>query len=91
MPKIADVAGGANGVPYLHVAVGAPLEWDQIVPFFGRQEIVKGSVYSYYEFTSPSPLNDAEWRAQLPGAARPAWVSPFVSKAILSCPAKNPY
>ena len=91
MPKIADVAGGANGVPYLQVAVGAPLEWDQIVPFFGRQEIVKGSVYSYYEFALPAPLNDAEWRARLPGAARPAWVTPFMSKEILSCPAKNPY
>jgi hypothetical protein len=91
MPKIADVAGGANGVPYLNAAVGAPLEWDQIVPFFGRQEIVKGSVYSYYEFDWPAPLNDDEWRRRLPGASRPAWVAPFVSKEILSCPAKDPY
>ncbi|HUI43073.1 MAG TPA: DUF3160 domain-containing protein, partial [Terriglobia bacterium] len=91
LPKVADVAGGANGVPYLNAAVGAPLEWDQIVPFFGRQEIVKGSVYSYYEFTTPAPLNDAEWRARLSGVTRPAWVVSFVSKAILSCPAKDPY
>jgi hypothetical protein len=91
MPKIADVSGGKNGIPYWHVAVGAPLEWDQIVPFFGRQEIVKGSVYSYYEITWPTPLNDADWRARLPGATRPAWVTPFMSKEILSCPAKNPY
>ena len=42
-------------------AVGRPLEWDQVVPYFGRREIVKGSVYSYYEFTSPKPLNDLEW------------------------------
>ena len=91
MPKIADVSGGVNGIPYLHVAVGAALEWDQIVPFFGRQEIVKGSVYSYYEITWPTPLNDIDWRARLPGAARPAWVSPFMSKEILSCPAKDPY
>ena len=91
VPKIADVAGGANGIPYLNAAVGAPLEWDQIVPFFGRQEIVKGSVYSYYEFASPTPLNDAEWRAGLSVAARPAWAAPFVSKAVLSCPAKDPY
>ena len=85
------MAGGTNGVPYLNAAVGAPLEWDQIVPFFGRQEIVKGSIYSYYEFTSPAPLTDAEWRARLSGAARPAWVVPFMSKAILSCPAKDSY
>ncbi len=91
IPKIADVAGGANGIPYLNAAVGAPLEWDQVVPFFGRQEIVKGSVYSYFEFTSLAPINDAEWRARLAGAARPAWVTPFLSKEILSCPAKDPY
>jgi hypothetical protein len=91
MPKIADVAGGANGVPYLHSAVGAPLEWDQIVPYFGRREIVKGSVYSYYEFASPAPLDDAKWRTQLSGARRPAWVAPFMANEILSCPPKNPY
>jgi hypothetical protein len=91
MPKIADVAGGASGIPYLHSAVGAPLEWDQIVPFFGRREIVKGSVYSYYELQSPVPLSDNDWRARLAGAARPAWVVPFISNEILSCPAKDPY
>jgi hypothetical protein len=91
MPKIADVAGGANGIPYLHSAVGAPLEWDQIVPYFGRREIVKGSVYSYFEFPSAKPLTDTEWRARLAGEARPTWVAPFLSNEILSCPAKDPY
>jgi hypothetical protein len=91
MPKIADVAGGANGIPYLNAAVGAPLEWDQLVPFFGRREIVKGSVYSYYEFSSPTPLSDSDWLKQLPGAAPPAWVTPYMSKEILSCPAKDPF
>jgi len=60
MMKIADVAGGGE-VPYLEAAVGRPLEWDQVVPYFGRREIVKGSVYSYYEFPSPAPLTDLEW------------------------------
>jgi len=91
MPKIADVAGGAQGIPYLHSAVGAPLEWDQIVPYFGRREIVKGSVYSYYEFQSPVPLTDTEWRARLASEARPSWVMPFISNEILSCPPKDPY
>jgi hypothetical protein len=58
--KIADVAGGGE-VPYLESAVGRPLEWDQVVPYFGRREIVKGSVYSYYEFPSPTPLTDLDW------------------------------
>jgi hypothetical protein len=60
MMKIADVAGGV-GTPYLEAAVGRPLEWDQVVPYFGRREIVKGSVYSYYEFSSPAPLSDLAW------------------------------
>ena len=60
MMKIADVAGGGE-VPYLEAAVGRPLEWDQVVPYFGRREIVKGSVYSYYEFPSPTPLTDLAW------------------------------
>jgi hypothetical protein len=58
--KIADVAGGGE-VPYLEAAVGRPLEWDQVVPYFGRREIVKGSVYSYYEFPSSTPLTDIDW------------------------------
>lgn len=89
--KIADVAGGAKGIPYLHAAVGTPLEWDQIVPYFGRREIVKGSVYSYYELSSPAPLSDADWRKQVESATRPAWVAPYISSESLSCPAKNPY
>jgi hypothetical protein len=90
MPKIADVAGD-KGISYLHAAVGSPLEWDQVVPYFGRREIVKGSVYSYYELASPRPLSDADWRARLAGEARPTWVTPFISNEILSCPAKDPY
>ena len=42
IPKIADVAHGPEGKPYLYAAVGRPMEWNQIVPFFGRREIVKG-------------------------------------------------
>jgi hypothetical protein len=91
MPKIADVAGGANGIPYLNAAVGEPLEWDQIVPYFGRQEIVKGSVYSYYEFTSTDAMTDAEWRSKQARTARPSWITLFLSNLVLSCPAKDPY
>ncbi|MGA2652699.1 MAG: DUF3160 domain-containing protein [Terracidiphilus sp.] len=58
--KIADVAGGGE-TPYLEAAVGRPLEWDQVVRYFGRREIVKGSVYSYYEFPSSAPLTDLAW------------------------------
>ena len=109
--KIADVAGGGE-VPYLEAAVGRPLEWDQVVPYFGRREIVKGSIYSYYEFPSSTPLTDIDWAgtAGVPGAdpenltpgikavpgkveaqAHPAWVSSFISRESLACPAEPPF
>ena len=105
MMKIADVAGG-SGLSYLEAAVGRPLEWDQIVPYFGRREMVKGSVYSYYEFSSPEPLNDREWAQHIPPLTAPAnqqgsspkldvkvpsWVRPFISTEQLSCPAESPF
>jgi hypothetical protein len=109
--KIADVAGGGE-VPYLEAAVGRPLEWDQVVPYFGRREIVKGSIYPYYEFPSSKPLTDIDWAGKLanpdadpvhplpadkavPGKvetqAHPAWVSSFISRESLSCPAEPPF
>ncbi len=107
--KIADVAGGGE-VPYLEAAVGRPLEWDQVVPYFGRREIVKGSVYSYYEFPSPEPLTDFDWagqaanpnmdpenpaakavRGKVEAQSHPAWVSSFISRESLACPAEPPF
>jgi hypothetical protein len=87
--KVADVAGGSGLL--LEAAVGRPMEWDQVVPFFGRREIVKGSVYSYYEFTAPSPMNDGEWRKQVDRQLRPEWIASFVSERTLSCPARSPF
>jgi hypothetical protein len=89
MTKVADVAGGgATGL--LNAAVGAPLEWDQVVPFYGRREIVKGVAYSYYEFTTPAPIDDAAWRRRLAAEPRPGWVAPFLSETALSCPPRTP-
>src|SRR6185295_15444684 len=88
MSKVADVAGSPGSL--LLAGVGDPLEWDQVVPFFGRREIVKGSAYAYYETVSPQVMDDAEWRKKLPGLPRPKWIDPYVSPARLSCPAKAP-
>jgi hypothetical protein len=88
MMKVADVAGGPEGS--LEVAVGRPLEWDQVVPFYGRSEIVKGSIYSYYEFASGEPFDDAKWRESVDAQKRPDWVAGYFSDAALSCPAKQP-
>jgi hypothetical protein len=87
--KVAEVAGG-SATGWLEAAVGMPLEWDQITPSFGRREIVKGAVYSYYEFVSNRPINDEEWRAKAASAPRPSWVTPYMSEKQLSCPPKQP-
>ncbi|GLH80299.1 hypothetical protein SSBR45G_52080 [Bradyrhizobium sp. SSBR45G] len=88
MMKVVDVADAPSGTREL--GVGRPLEWDQIVPHSGRSEIVKGGVYSYYEFASPQPLDDAEWRKRVDGQARPDWVTRHLSANVLSCPARQP-
>lgn len=87
--KVADVAADASGRKLL-VGVGKPMEWDQVVPFFGRKQIVKGPVYSYYEIASPKVLSDAEWNQQLNLLKHPHWITPLISASALSCPAKNP-
>lgn len=88
IPKIADVAAAQGR--FLLAGVGSPLEWDQIVPFFGRKQIVKGSTYSYYEKMSNQVMDDDEWRAQLKNTPQPKWIENFISKTPLSCPAKAP-
>lgn len=88
MAKVADVAGSTGSL--LLSGVGNPIEWDQIVPFFGRKQIVKGSSYSYYEKVSQQVMDDAEWRTKLPSLPRPKWIEPYFSKESLSCPARAP-
>jgi hypothetical protein len=79
MAKIADVAGDGIISPYLMSAVGNPMEWDYIVPFYGRHQIVKGSIYSYYEFKSGQLLSDKDWREEVNQKEFPAWIKPFVT------------
>jgi hypothetical protein len=90
MPKIADVAGGLD-FSYLNAAVGKPLEWDYIIPFYGRHEIVKGSVYSYYEFNSRELLNDNDWRNKLKTQKHLPWIKPLITEKPLSYPANSGY
>ena len=88
IPKVADVAESSGEL--LLVGVGSPIEWDQVVPFFGRKQIVKGSIYSYYETKSDRVMTDSEWRSKLSGIAHPEWLKPFFSPNKLSCPAREP-
>ena len=78
MSKIADVAGDGNISPYLMAAVGNPMEWNYIVPYYGRFQIVKGSVYSYYEFESAELINDEEWRKRKNKQEILPWIKPFI-------------
>ncbi|MCX6236648.1 MAG: DUF3160 domain-containing protein [Bacteroidia bacterium] len=79
--KIADVAGGnmVYKIPYLMSAVGNTMEWNYTVPFFGRHQIVKGSIYSYYEFSSDKSLTDQEWREKVKTQEILSWIKPFVT------------
>jgi len=79
--KIADVAGGniVYKIPYLMSAVGNTMEWNYTVPFFGRHQIVKGSIYSYYEFSSDKSLTDQEWREKVETQEILPWIKPFVT------------
>lgn len=90
MMKVADVAGAGSDSGVLEAAVGRPLEWDQVVPFYGRREIVKGAIYSYFEFTSPEPIGDGAWLKRVDTQARPAWVERFMATKELDCPAQQP-
>jgi hypothetical protein len=90
MPKVADVAGG-GAVPLLLAAVGAPLEFDLVVPSGGKRQVVKGSVYAYHELTARAPMTDVEWRKQEPSAPLAPWVEPFAAKTKLTCPPRDPF
>lgn len=91
VPKIADVSGGPPVSAYLHAAVGFPLEWDHVVPYFGRHQIVKGAAYSFYEFASPEIRNDEDWLKKAAAQPHPAWIAPHVSQSKLSCPPRSPF
>lgn len=88
--KVVDVAGG-GAAPYLLAGVGLPLQWDFLVPFQGRRQIVKGSVYSFHERSSPVLLDDAAWRTTLAKEPRPAWISPFLTPVPSTCPPRSPF
>ena len=88
--KVADVASAGDGGTLLLAGVGYPIEWDQIVPFFGRKQVVKGVAYSYYETTSKNVMTDKDWASKVNSLPRPKWIAPYFSSDTLSCPAKAP-
>jgi hypothetical protein len=73
--KIVDVQKDDLHGGRLYEALGHANEVDVAVPYFGRRQIVKGPVYSYYEFVSPEALDSAKWRAMK--QPLPAWIRDF--------------
>ncbi|HLN73664.1 MAG TPA: DUF3160 domain-containing protein [Prolixibacteraceae bacterium] len=91
MAKIADVAGDGKISPYLMSAVGNAMEWNHIVPFYGRHQIVKGSIYSYYEFQSNQLLNDQEWQQKVTKQEFLPWIKPYITNQSASGMANTCY
>jgi 2-hydroxychromene-2-carboxylate isomerase len=89
LPKVADVAGIPPLV--LESAVGYPLEWDAITPYFGRRQITRGETYSYYEFQSDKLLNDKDWLQKLNSLKHPDWVRKYIVPEPLPCPPALPF
>jgi hypothetical protein len=71
--KIVDVQKTPDGITRIYEALGFVNEINVAVPFFGRREIVKGPVYSYYEFTSTETLDSEKWR-KMSKQAKPVWI-----------------
>ncbi len=67
----------------LYEALGYANEIDVIVPYFGRRQVVKGAVYSYYEFRSNDTWLNDKWRQDIishgPTSQRafPAWIKDY--------------
>lgn len=83
--KIADVAN--FGSQQLLAAVGQPLEWNQSVGKPGARQLMRGSIYSYFEFESARPMTDETWRQQEKDMPHPAWVSKFLVSKPMACAA----
>lgn len=72
--KIVDIQkDNSNGVR-LYEALGYANEINVAVPYFGRRQIVKGPVYSYYEFQSDKALDSKKWQENM-DQPYPAWVA----------------
>jgi hypothetical protein len=70
--KIVDVQKDPFG-NRLYEALGYADEINVAVPFYGRRQIVKGPVYSYYEFISNENLDSKKWR-KMSNQTHPSWI-----------------
>lgn len=69
---------------FLEEGVGLVDEIYVIVEINDKPHITKGAVFSYYEFQSPSPMTDQEWRFNLnnqKAPPRPTWLKEIMVEA----------
>ena len=91
MPKIADIGGGKPSEGLRLAAVGFPLEWDAMTPYFGRRQITRGAVYSFHEITARKIWTDQAWLKALGERRFKTIVDKFFSAEKLSCPPDIPF
>ncbi len=68
----------------LHVGVGDVDELWVVVPRAGKQVLMRGGAFSYYEFTRPTRLTDQDFEGELRSAtppSRPLWARPVARAA----------
>jgi len=80
MALVADVHTDPNTNQVLEEGVGDAFPICVVVLVDGRQVVVLGGVFSYYEFKQPigDRLTDENWQAMDPRPSRPAWTGGFI-------------
>ena len=80
MAVVADVHTDSNSEQALEEAVGDAFSIYVLAPVEGALALLKGGVFSYYEFTVPlaGRLTDEAWQAKDPRPEQPEWTKRFV-------------
>jgi Tol biopolymer transport system component len=78
--KVVDVQKFRGTI--LYEALGPANEINVIVPYYGRKQIVKGPVYSYYEFRSSEVWKNDKWRKEFEQGKKgtqplPVWIKDY--------------
>jgi len=60
-----------------HIATGDVDEVWAVVPRAGKQVLMRGGAFSFYEFGYGSRLSDSEWHQLMTGQRRPEWAKPI--------------
>ena len=80
LPRAAAVARTAQSGKALIAASGLPRSIWVRYPWKGKSHLCEGAVMTFYSFTAPAPVTDAEWSATLranPPPAAPDWLAPL--------------